>query len=396
MSMDFLLRTEAREYVSLPVFFGAFSACTAQNELNPVDEKNQEETDVVEKLLIDERMSQVTADLFQSSIDNSDIRSTASASTKLDNTKERNNLTSQKHLIHETNRRRNPQYKSIALRALRYDYIEKSVMSRHSPFCVVDPEDKIDLNLDSNLIVNVSIYIGYSRELTPHEVRLGRRLKVTDRIELSGCHTLLELKNAFSCPSEYRFTEDFSQKQPTPADFSKNKYAVSFFFIHDTFYVDNPDNNTDPSETIRNWAATKSSVGEMHVKDMRTTRLDQLTARLGQPYVFIHQGTCEHLIVFNELSHRNESYENAVLPRHIFERNFRRINCNVCRAEYAHWAILQHQNLLPNCPGYLCTDCYHELCFDAQNNKVEDFIAVPYCDRKEVCQNGMFLPVHRF
>lgn len=53
--------------------------------------------------------------------------------------------------------------------------------------------------------------------------------------------------------------------------------------------------------TIRTWAKKFDYIGPMHVKQMSETRIGDLICRLGQPYVYIHQGVCEHLIVFNDL-----------------------------------------------------------------------------------------------
>uniref|UniRef100_A0A8R1DEP1 Small nuclear RNA-activating complex polypeptide 3 n=1 Tax=Caenorhabditis japonica TaxID=281687 RepID=A0A8R1DEP1_CAEJA len=142
-------------------------------------------------------------------------------------------LTSQKILAAENSRRRNAQYKSIALRALRYDHIELKALARSSP--IYTEKRKRDLRpkrvtvkressasfdllaeLDySDLIISISIYLGYTRELEYHEIRLGRLMKVTDRIELTGENTFEDLKNAFSCPADYAFCQDFNEKNPT-------------------------------------------------------------------------------------------------------------------------------------------------------------------------------------
>ena len=34
---------------------------------------------------------------------------------------------------------------------------------------------------------------------------------------------------------------------------------------------------------------------------METTHFIDLTARLGQPYVYVHQGDCEHIVVLSDL-----------------------------------------------------------------------------------------------
>uniref|UniRef100_A0A8R1E848 snRNA-activating protein complex subunit 3 n=1 Tax=Caenorhabditis japonica TaxID=281687 RepID=A0A8R1E848_CAEJA len=338
-------------------------------------------------------------------------------------------LTSQKILAAENSRRRNAQYKSIALRALRYDHIELKALARSSP--IYTEKRKRDLRpkrvtvkressasfdllaeLDySDLIISISIYLGYTRELEYHEIRLGRLMKVTDRIELTGENTFEDLKNAFSCPADYAFCQDFNEKNPTIDAIAKKKFPSSMFFVHDTFFVD----ENSPNESallIQKWAERQKSVREFHILPMTTKfvfvsvsrrsirleifRLGSLQARLGQPYVYIHQGVCEHLVVFNDISLRDESHDDVVFPRRLIERNFRRIACDCCREESAKWMILEHENLMPNSPGYMCTLCYEEMCFDVNGDKVCNFKAVPYCDRKEIGDGGKFIEELRF
>lgn len=59
------------------------------------------------------------------------------------------------------------------------------------------------------------------------------------------------------------------------------------------------ENNHDNSAVIREWAETKS-FGQFTVKKMEDTKIESLNVRFGYPWVYQHQGTCEHLIVFTD------------------------------------------------------------------------------------------------
>ena len=48
---------------------------------------------------------------------------------------------------------------------------------------------------------------------------------------------------------------------------------------------------------------------EAQVKDLDGVKIVDLTLRLGQPYVFQHQGSCEHLVIFTDLRLLNPSDE---------------------------------------------------------------------------------------
>jgi len=42
-------------------------------------------------------------------------------------------------------------------------------------------------------------------------------------------------------------------------------------------------------------------IGPFSSQRMEMAHFIHLTARLGQPYVYVHQGDCEHIIVFSDL-----------------------------------------------------------------------------------------------
>lgn len=53
------------------------------------------------------------------------------------------------------------------------------------------------------------------------------------------------------------------------------------------------------SREIVEWAA-ESGI-EYQCKTMETTKLNELTVRIGCPYLYLHQGNCEHLLVFSDI-----------------------------------------------------------------------------------------------
>lgn len=106
---------------------------------------------------------------------------------------------------------------------------------------------------------------------------------------------------------------------PTPS-------KSAFFFINNTFYNDlrYPEsedysrlNKAPPiNQTLRTlflfsviikWAndpnrLTKSSrLDTFTIGDMVNTRFEDLSLRLGYPYLFCHHGNCEHAIIFTDL-----------------------------------------------------------------------------------------------
>ncbi len=53
---------------------------------------------------------------------------------------------------------------------------------------------------------------------------------------------------------------------------------------------------------MRAWAARRpGEVGPFKVQNMVGSRFFDLKLRLGQPYVYVHQGDCEHILVVTDL-----------------------------------------------------------------------------------------------
>ena len=65
---------------------------------------------------------------------------------------------------------------------------------------------------------------------------------------------------------------------------------------------------------------------------MSEVRVKELTLRLGQPYLFQHQGNCEHLLIFSDLRLLNASDEQLPerYPIKVYDTRTE-ILCFVCR-----------------------------------------------------------------
>ncbi|KAK5979558.1 hypothetical protein GCK32_010160 [Trichostrongylus colubriformis] len=200
----------------------------------------------------------------------------------------------------------------------------------------------------SDIVAQVSIHVGYPRPLEKQEVRLGRLLKVLDRLLMLGSNTLKDLKNAIECPSDNHVFEDVSERAVSDEDLCKNRYPSSYFFFHDTFYIDlEPKGSQDITSEVRSWAIERG-LGQTNVADMNTTRIADLKCRLGAPYLYVHAGACEHLISFNSLALR--------------------------------WVVWEHEGM-PSPVQYFCDSCYMDFNFNTYNKKVFSFKAAPLYDR---------------
>ncbi|KAE9421262.1 hypothetical protein Angca_004954, partial [Angiostrongylus cantonensis] len=232
----------------------------------------------------------------------------------------------------------------------------------------------------NDIVVEVSIHVGYPRPLEKEEQRLGRLLKVVDRFLVLGSNTLKELKNSIDCRADYHVFDDVSQRFLTDEDLCKYRYPSSFFFIHDTFYIDRePKGSQDITEKIRTWA-TEREIGETKVADMNTTKLIDLKCRLGAPYLYVHVGSCEHLISFNDIALRDDIHPKGPYPLLFYELNTRRIACAGCKMATSEWVVWNHE-CTPVPVQYFCESCYNDLNFDVSGKGTFNFKAAPLYDR---------------
>lgn len=76
-------------------------------------------------------------------------------------------------------------------------------------------------------------------------------------------------------------------------------YQSGFFYIEDTFYNDTSvSTNIDYSNVILEWA-TAHGIGPFKVASM-DAQVNSLSTKFGFPWVYQHQGACEHLIVLTD------------------------------------------------------------------------------------------------
>lgn len=74
------------------------------------------------------------------------------------------------------------------------------------------------------------------------------------------------------------------------------------FYINKEFFIDKrwgTEPVHDYSTEVQKWMSSKN-IDPGNVKSMHETVLKDLPLRLGYPYLYMHQGKCEHLITFTD------------------------------------------------------------------------------------------------
>lgn len=190
--------------------------------------------------------------------------------------------------------------------------------------------------------------------------------------QVLGSQPLTHLRDRLYCLADY-LTDGKNTKS-------------GFFLIEGTFYNDmRVPENIDYSKAILEWASHGNrfmlpGVGLLAAKKMEETTFSDLAIKVGQPYLYVHQGNCEHSIVFNEvrLAHPSDVQTYSSYPRHIFQAKIRRRKCKICDTFPARY-VTYNDRMATEDPFFYCEHCYRPLHYDYEGRVLySDFEVFPY------------------
>jgi hypothetical protein len=157
-----------------------------------------------------------------------------------------------------------------------------------------------------------------------------------------------------------------------------------FLFIEDVFYVDR---RTDPetglavqdlASVVVNWASDEKRRSEpglsslkISPKSIHEAKFEDLSIKLGEPYLFVHRGNCEHVIIFEDarLITRHDNLDRSAYPLTVFQNRIRRRKCKVCAVFIAVWITFADPQA-PEEPCYFCEECYNRLHYEVGATRV--------------------------
>ncbi|VDM60890.1 unnamed protein product [Angiostrongylus costaricensis] len=240
---------------------------------------------------------------------------------------------------------------------------------------------------EKDIVLNCTVVVPHNKILSQEETRNTRlvvwlQLAPQRKLMLRGDSTLLSLRQKIVrfciCDTVARL-EDGHELEPL--DSLKTDMAVypsSFIFIHDTFYIDySLPNSQDISEPIREFMARKKCFDPVTSRDIEGVKIIDLKLRLGQPYVFQHSGTCEHLLIFHDLRLLEKTDVQALerYPLVLFEKRGD-VRCAACKQHYAAF-VVEECDRLPSPYMMFCDECFREFFF-MHGHKIGHFKAHPY------------------
>lgn len=176
-----------------------------------------------------------------------------------------------------------------------------------------------------------------------------RNLKIHE-FQVLASQKLSELKDAFYCLSDIG-----------------SKIKSGYFFIENTFFNDmRATDSKDCSEEIIQWAEEnevyrQTGAYPLYSKKMEETTFYDISLRVGEKYLYCHQGNCKHYIIFNEvrLINDQDNLNYNSYPLKIFQSKVRRKKCTVCEIYSAKWVVYKDKQS-PENPTFYCENCHKQ------------------------------------
>ncbi|CAH1796287.1 unnamed protein product [Owenia fusiformis] len=280
----------------------------------------------------------------------------------------------------ELQKRTSPSYYTSSVGAMKYKKLDVNLtLSDRMPPVSDNPE----FVKTPEALLRVRVYQPYFPS--------SSRLALEHEYWVLGHQCLTELRDKIRCVADLTIEKleegDFSDnidvsKEGEPT--AQEVFPSGFFYIEGVFYNDmRKDDAKDYSKTIMDWAKDPSrGIGPFTSKKMEATTFYDLDLKIGQPYVYCHQGDCEHLIVFSDLRlvHPTDCQDVRMYPLTMtFTRKYR-TQCRACTTSTAKW-VVKESPLAPDDPCFFCDTCFRALHYDRNNKKVVQFKAYPFFDK---------------
>nr|XP_034996741.1 snRNA-activating protein complex subunit 3 isoform X1 [Zootoca vivipara] len=262
-------------------------------------------------------------------------------------------------------------------RACRQETFIYEMLCQESQAIGKTPKDPENLVKEGQLLLTLNIF--YPVILQKHKLR-----KPYQTMLVLGSQKLTELRDSISCVSDFQIGGEFSNNpDQAPENISKELYKSAFFYFEGVFYDDRryPECR-DLSRTIIEWAESRERGYEnLQAAKMEDFTFNDLNIKIGFPYLYCHQGDCEHIVIITDirLIHRDDCLDKSLYPLLTKKHWLWTKKCFVCKMYTARW-VTNDDSLAPEDPCFFCDVCFQMLHYDADGKKLGEFLAYPYVD----------------
>jgi snRNA-activating protein complex subunit 3 len=220
-----------------------------------------------------------------------------------------------------------------------------------------------------------------------------RSLLQSHSFSILGSQKLTQLSDIIreKCRFSNEFLPSTNLEQPNEQQIGELNQG-NFFMIEENFYADYRSNRADVSIEMRRWLntaeASQTKIGQRMKEraetdprfiafaphDQDTTRLDNLNIRLGFPYLFMHQGAIEKIIMFNDIRviTKFDCQSISSYPFSLRTPNESINKCCLCNKKIGTIETVGDE-LADDEPAYWCQDCFEMLHYDVDKKPVAEF-----------------------
>jgi len=199
------------------------------------------------------------------------------------------------------------------------------------------------------------------------------------KLHLLGTNTVANLRDALYCNNELVATSEVQSPDDIVCSTEILKYKMPAWVLvlgNQVF----GEGAVDISTALADWINEKpnKNLGPF-VKGDNKTMLKDLTVRFGYPYVYIHIGKCEHIIVFHQarMICETDEYQIEKYPVMPTIPNLKNTFCRVDNERMANWAVTDCYQF-PENPMLICTTCLRTFCYNRDGSKRIPFRLFPF------------------
>lgn len=236
--------------------------------------------------------------------------------------------------------------KAIKAHPLQYEKKLRDLKKMSIPTFKQEPNPSPEVKLPKEFVMIARVFRPFRSHMGSHTVAHAQDFM------LLGSQNLVDFRDKIKC-----MNDDLPVGEAGPI---KDHIKSGMFFFGNTFYYDGRVlTNINYGEVIERWAKEKPEMklGPFENRDMAECKIADLEIRLGFPYVFMHLGSCEHLVTFLDARLMDpEDLQNPDEYPLVVETENEVMYCFACDVHDSSYYVDDDQ--MPTKPVNLCEQCF--------------------------------------